>query len=109
MRQGQYDPHNGRTVRLSGDLTNCTANEDEHGDIIELICVYDDCDFTIKLGDTIRPTPKSPHRVNHIVPGYHDSRLVCYDLINCHINTSSIFALPSWVGTESYSCGTGYL
>ena len=86
-------PHNGRTVRLSGDLTNCTANEDEHGDIIELICVYDDCDFTIKLGDT-GPTPKSPHRVNHIVPGYHDSRLVCYDLINCHINTSSIFALP---------------
>lgn len=87
-------PHNGRTVRLSGDLTNCTANEDKHGDIIELICVYDDCDFTIKLGDTIRPTPKSPHKVNHIVPGYHDDRLVCYDLINCHINTSSIFALP---------------
>ena len=54
-----YDPHNRRTVRLSGDLTNCV---NEHGDIIELICVYDDCDFTIKLGDTSRPTPKSPHK-----------------------------------------------
>jgi len=88
------NPQNGRTVRLTGDLTSCTPKKDDHGDIIELECVFDDCNFTIKVGDTVRPRPKSPHRVNHILPGYHETKLVCYDLINCHVNTTSIFALP---------------
>jgi hypothetical protein len=87
-------PKNGRAVRLTGDLTNCTTKIDSDGKIEELICSYDDCDFIIKIGDTIRPTPKSPHKVNHIVSGYHNDTLVCYDLLNCNINNTSIFALP---------------
>lgn len=87
-------PKNGRTVRLTGNLTNCTVEKDKHDKIEKLTYTYDDCECVISVGDTIWPRAKSPHRVNHIIAGYHEKKLVCYDLVNSHINSTSIFALP---------------
>lgn len=87
-------PHNGRTIRLTGDLTNCEIKKDTNKIIIELIYTYEDCEISIKVGDTIWPRDKSPHKVNLIVPGKHKGRLVCYDLLNSSLNNTSIFALP---------------
>ena len=87
-------PQNGRTVRLTGDLTNCTIKKNKNKEIEKLTCTYDDCEFTIITGDTIWPRAKSPHRVNHIIARYHEHKLLCYDLINANTNRTSIFALP---------------
>ena len=56
--------------------------------------------FHIKIGETIRPTPKSPHKVNIIVLAQPGIELVCYDLINCIFTDSSIFVLPFMGGNR---------
>ena len=57
----QFTPISGRTVRLTGDLSKCDI-EEIHGVIISITCKFPECDYTVKLGDTIRPRAKSPAR-----------------------------------------------
>lgn len=93
-------PISGRTVRLSGDLSKCQTEKDEHGDIVSISFKYDDCDVKISTGDTVRPKPKHPHRVNVIRPGYSNAQIVCYDLMLSDVNTTSVFALPFMGGNR---------
>jgi hypothetical protein len=93
-------PVNGRTVRLSGDLTKCKTKKDKDNKLVSINCEYDDCDMTIKIGQTVRPKPKYPHRVNVIVPGRTGIDVVCYDLMIAEVNTTSVFALPFMGGNR---------
>ena len=43
-RDIQFTPINGRTVRLTGDLSKCEA-EKVQDVIIGLTCKFDDCDY----------------------------------------------------------------
>ena len=85
-------PVNGRTVRLTGDLTKCT----KHGDPIEsLTCDMGDCSFDITVGDQVYPRPKSPHKVNIIQAGYtHKKQHSTYELMVAKATVTSTFALP---------------
>jgi hypothetical protein len=94
-RDIQFTPINGRTVRLTGDLSKCEAEQIQDV-IIGLTCKFDDCEYEIKIGGTIRPRHKSPYRVNLIRPGHGALRnnIVCYDLSVDRLTDSSIFVLP---------------
>ena len=94
-RDIQFTPVNGRTVRLTGDLSKCEAKKIQDV-IIGLTCKFDDCEYEIKIGGTIRPRQKSPYRVNLIRPGHGALRnnIVCYDLSVDRLTDSSIFVLP---------------
>lgn len=89
----QFTPVNGRTVRLTGDLSKCEVAKVQDV-IISLTCEYDSCDYKICLGDTLRPQKKSPYRVNLIRPGINVGDIVCYDLSVARLTDSSIFVLP---------------
>lgn len=89
----QFTPVNGRTVRLTGDLSKCEA-EKIHNVTTSLTCKYPECEYTIKLGDTVRPSTKSPYRVNLIRPGINLGKTVCYDLSVAKLTDSSIFIMP---------------
>jgi hypothetical protein len=89
----QFTPVSGRTVRLTGDLSKCKT-EKIHDVITSLTCTYPECDYTINLGETIRPRTKSPYRVNLIRPGLQTGKTVCYDLSTARLTDSSIFILP---------------
>ena len=91
-------PQNGRTVRLTGDLTNCTKQGDV--DIESLICDYDDCRLEIRVGDTVYPRPKSPYKVNVIKPGRIGGKLVSYELMAATLTNSSIFVMPFLTGNR---------
>ena len=93
-------PVNGRTVRLSGDLTKCKTKKDKDNKLVSLNCEYDDCEMTIKVGQTVRPKPKYPHRVNVIFSGRTGIDVVCYDLMIAEVNTTSVFALPFMGGNR---------
>lgn len=94
-RDLQFTPINGRTVRLTGDLSKCEAEKIQDV-IIRLTCKFDDCDYEIKIGSTVRPRQKSPYRINLIRPGHGALRnnIVCYDLSVDRLTDSSIFVLP---------------
>jgi len=94
-RDIQFTPINGRTVRLTGDLSKCEAEKIQDV-IIGLTCKFDDCDYEIKIGGTVRPRQRSPYRVNLIRPGLGALRnnIVCYDLSVDRLTDSSIFVLP---------------
>ena len=94
-RDLQFTPINGRTVRLTGDLSKCEAEQIQDV-IIGLTCKFPDCDYEIKIGGTIRPRAKSPYRINLIRPGQGALRnnIVCYDLSVDRLTDSSIFVLP---------------
>lgn len=88
-------PVNGRTVRLTGDLTKCT----QHGSPIEKLECEVDCPFDIAVGGQVYPRPKSPHRVNIIETGYPKQQygkapIASYELMIAKITVTSIFALP---------------
>lgn len=89
----QFTPVNGRTVRLTGDLSKCEIEKIQDV-IISVTCKFQDCDYKIKLGDTIRPNVKSPFRVNLIRPLVVDGELFAYDLSVGRLTDSSIFILP---------------
>jgi len=89
----QFTPVNGRTVRLTGDLSKCEAKK-IHGVTTSIVCTYDDCTYNLMLGDTVRATAKSPYRVNIIRPGMNFGKTVCYDLSVARLTDSSIFILP---------------
>lgn len=89
----QFTPVNGRTVRLTGDLSKCEA-ERIHNVTTSLTCRYPDCEYTINIGDTVRPSTKSPYRVNIIRQGINLGKTVCYDLSVATLTDSSIFIMP---------------
>jgi len=89
----QFTPVNGRTVRLTGDLSKCEAKKIQ-GVTTSLVCKYPDCTYEIKLGDTVRVAAKSPYKVNIIRPGMNLGKTVCYDLSVARLTDSSIFILP---------------
>ena len=89
----QFTPVSGRTVRLTGDLSKCDI-EEIHGVIISITCKFPECDYTVKLGDTIRPRAKSPYRVNVIRAHTEIGKVKFYDLTVARLTDSSIFVLP---------------
>lgn len=89
----QFTPVNGRTVRLTGDLSKCEAKK-IHGVITSIVCTYNDYTYELKLGDTVRINAKSPYKVNIIRPGMNLGKTVCYDLSVARLTDSSIFVLP---------------
>jgi len=96
----QFTPINGRTVRLTGDLSKCVTKKVD--DVITGIdCEFNDCKIEITLGSTIRPRPKSPYRINHITAclGPHNGT-VCYDLSVERLTDSSIFLFPMMGGNR---------
>ena len=95
-------PRDGRTVRLSGGLTKCEIAKNDANEIISLTCKYHDCEFTIDVGDTVRPKPKSPYKVNFIVQGKKDGQVICYDLMVCKLSLTSIFAVPFLGGNRKH-------
>jgi hypothetical protein len=100
--QAILTPKDGRTVRLSGGLTNCEITRNHNNEITSLTCRYKDCDFTINLGDTVRPKPKSPFKVNFIVQGKERGKIICYDLMVCKLSLASIFAFPFLGGNRKH-------
>jgi len=96
----QFTPINGRTVRLTGDLSKCVTKM-VHDVIIGIKCEYNDCIVEIMIGGTIRPRPKSPYRVNLITPCKGErNNIVCYDLSVDRLTDSSIFLLPMMGGNR---------
>jgi len=89
----QLTPVSGRTVRLTGDLSKCEVKK-VHDVIISITCKLPDCDYEIKLGDTIRPRAKSPYRVNIIRSLEEFGSTKFYDLSAARLTDSSIFVLP---------------
>jgi len=85
-----WTPQDGRTVRLSGDLTKIHQVE-ENGEIVKL---YNDNGLEIKVGDTIYPRQKGPFKANHIKSVVTNGRLVGYNLYTAFLTTSSTFVLP---------------
>ncbi len=85
-----WTPQDGRTVRLSGDLTKIHQVE-ENGEIVKL---YNDNGMEIKVGDTIYPQKKGPFKANHIKSVVTNGRLVGYNLYTAFLTTSSTFVLP---------------
>ena len=92
-RDIQFTPVSGRTVRLTGDLSKCEV-EQIHGVIVSITCKFPDCDYTVKLGDTIRPRAKSPYRINVIKAHEELGKVKFYDLSVGRLTDSSIFVLP---------------
>lgn len=90
LDQLTWTPQNGRTVRLSGNLTNIHQVE-EDGDIIKL---YNDEGMEIKVGDTVYPRPKSPFKINFIKHVVINGKMVGYNLYTSLLTTSSTFVLP---------------
>jgi hypothetical protein len=86
-------PQNGRTVRLLGDISGCTPIY-TNNKITSIACTGEDGPFSISVGDTIRPRPKSPYKINLIEKGLFNNQTVCYDLMVAALTDSSIFALP---------------
>jgi hypothetical protein len=98
----QFSPVNGRSVRLTGDLSKCEEQK-IHNVIISLKWQYPDHECVIKAGQTIRAHgPKSPYKANIIRPGLSlEGNLVCYDLSVAKLTDSSIFVLPFMGGNRS--------
>jgi len=86
-------PQNGRTVRLLGDILGCKPTQ-ENNEIVSIECTGEAGPFEIAIGETVRVTPSSPYKVNKIVEGTFDNKVVCYDLITAALTDSSIFILP---------------
>jgi hypothetical protein len=86
----KWTPQNGRTVVLNGDLTNVHQTEVD-GEITRL---YTEEGLEVKVGGTVYPLPKSPFRVNKIVPMVVGGKLMGYRLYNSLLTSSSTFALP---------------
>ena len=95
----QFTPVSGRTVRLTGDLSKCDI-EEIHGVIISITCQFPECDYTIKLGETIRPRAKSPYRVNVIRAHKELGKVMFYDLTVARLTDSSIFVRQNVVGAS---------
>ena len=89
----QFTPVNGRTVRLTGDLSKCEVKK-IHNVTVSLTWTYPDHECIIKLGQTIRASAKSPYKVNVIRPGINLGKTVCYDLSVGKLTDSSIFLMP---------------
>ena len=85
-----WTPQNGRTVRLSGNLTKIHQVEKD-GEIIKL---YNDDGMEIKVGDTTYPRPKSPFKINFIKSVVINGRMIGYNLYTSLLTTSSTFVLP---------------
>ena len=86
---------NGRTVRLGGDLSGCVITRSEHTtEIEEVSYIKTDVVYTIRKGDTIRPKPKTPYKVNFIRAMYGNSILMYFDLVTAVRTSASTFALP---------------
>lgn len=92
-RDIQFTPINGRTVRLTGDLSKCKT-EQIHDVVTSLICELPDCEMVINIGDTVQVNKKSRHRVNIIRPGLNLGQTVCYDLSVARLTDSSVFVMP---------------
>lgn len=92
-RDIQFTPINGRTVRLTGDLSKCET-EQIHDVIYKLTCHLKDCDLEINIGETLHVTKKSKYKVNIIRPGLNFGKTICYDLSVARLTDSSIFILP---------------
>jgi hypothetical protein len=88
----QLTPLNGRTVRLTGDLSKCKV-EKIHGVIVSMEFSINDCSWEVKLGETIR-TRRASYRVNVILPIVSAGNIICYDLAVAKLTDSSIFVLP---------------
>lgn len=86
----KWTPQNGRTVRLSGNLTDVHQQE-EDGEIVKL---YTADGMEITTGSTVYPRPKDPFRVNIIRPLVFQGKMLGYHLYNAMLNSSSTFALP---------------
>lgn len=84
-------PINGTTVRLTGAVNSLHA---ELGPNKEIIRLYREDGWEIKIGDTIRPRPSSPYKVNHILIAQAKGRIHSYELKVSFHNSSSIFVLP---------------
>jgi len=91
-------PVNGRTVRLTGDLTKC--EKEGTPDITKLTYDNGDCEVVIQLGEQVYPRPKSPYKVNIIKPGTVGSRLISYELMVALSTNSSIFVFPFLTGNR---------
>ncbi len=89
----QFTPISGRTVRLTGDLSKCDI-EEIHGVITSITCKFPGCDYTVKLGDTIRPRSTSPYRVNVIRAHKALGKVKFYDLKVAEHADRSILVLP---------------
>lgn len=85
-----WTPQNGRTVRLSGNITNVQQVEKD-GEIIEL---HNDYGLIAKVGGTIYPRPKDPWKVNKIMPMVLNNKLIGYNMCNSLLTSSSTFVLP---------------
>ena len=85
-----WTPQNGRTVRLSGNLTKIHQVEKD-GEIIKL---YDEEGTVAKVGGTVYTRPKSPFRVNIIKSSVLGGKLLGYRLYSSLLTTSSTFVLP---------------
>lgn len=86
---------NGRSVRLSGDLSSCVIDRDSFtSEILSITYLKDEELFSIRKGDIIRPSPKSPYKVNFILARYGEGRLICFDLVTAVGTFASTFALP---------------
>ena len=96
----QFTPINGRTVRLTGNLSKCVA-EKVQDVIIGLKVSLNDCEYEIKIGGTVFPRQKSPYRVNLITACFGArNETVCYDLSVDRLTDSSIFLLPLMGGNR---------
>mgnify|MGYP003671062728 CR=1 FL=1 len=95
---------NGRTVRLSGDLSGCVITRGEHtADIEEISYIKDDDEFSICKGSVIRPKPKTPYKVNLIRAMYGNNTLMYFDLVTAVRTSASTFALPFLGGNRAKS------
>mgnify|MGYP006908218813 FL=1 len=86
-------PVNGRTVRLTGDLTKC-KREVKESRTVSLTYSDDECTWKLEPGSQIFPRPKSPYKVNFITPGRVDGRIVSYELMVAEQTLASIFVMP---------------
>jgi hypothetical protein len=86
-------PVNGRTVRLTGDLTKC-KREVKESRTVSLTYSDEECTWKLLPGDQVFPRPKSPYRVNHIQPGRVDGRIISYELMVAEQTLASIFVMP---------------
>ena len=91
----QLTPIDGRTVRLTGDLSVCDVDKD-NGEIVRL-SVHD---TVIAVGDTIT-VKNSRFKVNMIISDTNPDGLPAYyDLMTAKLTASSTFVLPFMGGNR---------
>jgi|TARA_R100000027_G_scaffold5990_3_gene4889 hypothetical protein len=90
-------PVDGRTVRLHKPTEY--REEVKGSDIIRLY--QDNGPLEIKVGTSIT-YGKTKHKVNVIKRGMNSDKIVCYDLKNSLLTSSSIFALPFLGANKKY-------